>query len=278
MKNSMRNVARVILMAAVAAGCGSAQQAAPQKHVKDILADQPRELISASSLCQRAWASPVFSDGIDRKVNPATVEPDLEHIMADSDEVILASSSGIFTSAISPSGNDAYKYYDVKVIRAWKGNHQVGDLITFAVPRADLSCWGPQALRHGGAASFHTGTDGWQGDTGGPFILFLRKTGSDQTQFIPGYRLTGAEGAQGLFGVPHSPTATEWDKCDISASLKGLENCNTYLESSPATVNAGFGGDSLFKKYDGMPISDFLNEVQATADKLGYAPQDNDAN
>jgi len=251
------------------AAAGAATSAAQEKHVKDILADQPRELISASKLCQRAWSSPAYGYDIVRRVNPATLEPDLEHLMADSDEVIVASSSSNFTSAISPSGTDAYRYYDVRVIRALKGTHKVGDVITFAVPYAMLSCWGNANSPHGGVATFDTRTDGWRSGVYGPFILFLRRTTSDQTRFIPGYRLTGAEGAQGLFGVPHDSTAREWDRCDESSSLKALRNCNSFLESSQSPIMAGFDDKLLSEKFDNMSVSDFLNLLQNMADKTG---------
>ncbi len=271
MQNPISGIGCASLILAIATSYALAQRTAEGKHVKEILSDQPREAISGSKLCQRAWASPAFSDGIARRVAPASLEPDLSHLMADSDEVILASSSSTFAPAISPSGNEAHTYYDVKVMRTWKGSHQVGDIITFAVPNATLSCLGTDTSPHGGIASFSTITLGWRG-AGGPYILFLRKTTSDQVQFIPGYRLTGAGGAQGLFGVPHSPTATEWNKCDLSSSLTGSKRCYSFLEESQAKVKAGFGEDSLFTKYDGMPISEFLEEVQDVADSLGYDP------
>jgi hypothetical protein len=50
-----------------------------------------------------------------------------------------------------------------------------------------------------------------------------------------------------------------------------VEKCNAFLENGQFSVSVPYRLDPLFKKYNGMPLSNFLKEVQATADSLGYA-------
>jgi hypothetical protein len=265
----MRSLAGSILAAAVAAGCGMAQETIPEKHVKDIKAEQTRDVILASPLCQRTRENPHTASHI-RSVAPATLEPDMSSLMEKSDEVILVGDTITSTEAISPSQQDVVKYYDVQVLRSWKGSHKVGDLLTFALPNATVRCTTSLA---NGEPTFTTlsGVSGLKGPVWGAFVLFLRHSQGDEAQLTPGLRLTGGDGLQGMFQVSldlHSHI------CNVAHPRKTGE-CSAFLEASDIPVVDLYVRDPLSKEYDGMPISSFLQEVQATADSLGYATQAN---
>ena len=63
--------------------------------------------------------------------------------MSQSDDVVVASDTLGFASAISPSGEDVGTYFDVKVLRSFKGHSKIGDVLTFGVPRGDVYCEPP---------------------------------------------------------------------------------------------------------------------------------------
>ena len=91
----------------------------------------------------------------------------------------------------------------MKVMRSWKGSHKVGDTLTFAMPGGDLNCL-TTSIPNKRWVTFATLTkDGWSG-TGvlSPIqILFLRQTHGDETPFLPGLRLSGGNGMQGIYTV-----------------------------------------------------------------------------
>jgi len=192
---------RLIVAAAVLPGRGLAQQATPEKHVRDIRAEQPQAVISASPLCQQVRVAGHSEDHAP-DVDPSTLESDISSLMEKSDEVVLG---GAFTDSIhsfSPSGTDAVVYSDVRVLRSWKGSHKVGDLLTFGVPWGGVSCKLPGKRSPGIGFFTLTGGSDWQGiDHGGPYILFLRYSRGNEGQTISGLRLTGGDGLQGLFEV-----------------------------------------------------------------------------
>jgi len=261
----MRSLAGSILAAAVAAGCGMAQETIPEKHVKDIRAEQTQEVILASPLCQRARENPDSASHI-RKVDPATLEPDLTRLMEKSDEVVLGGAATAFTTAISPSGDDVAQYFDVKVLRTLKGSYKAGDTLTFALPWSILTC---------GKVSFVTvPSTPWNGNSQGPFVLFLRQAHGYEAQWISGLQLTGGEGLQGMYVLPVPLKSQDYKNC--TGILRGsVEKCNAFLEASQDPISIENRVDPLIKKYDKTPISEFLKEVQATADSLGYATQAN---
>jgi len=271
METSGHGFARVIVLIATAIGCGLAQEAAPEKHVKDIRAEQTQEMISASPLCQR-----VRTDGHGymhkREVDPATLEKDLTALMQKSDEVVLASIFRTQTRALSPSGEEVIEYFDVKVLRTWKGSHKVGDLLTFAMPWGAVYCGiGPVPIRGAGNASAFTMTGGFDWETiryAGPYVLFLRHSRGDETQLLPGLRLTGGDGMQGLFVVKYG-----YSRECTGVWPDSVAKCSSILEASPETVAVRYRRDPLKKMYEGMPVPSFLNEVQALADSLGYPSQ-----
>jgi hypothetical protein len=108
MRTKGRDFGRIILFAAVAIGYGFAQKLAPEKHVKDIKAEQTQDVISASALCQQ-----VRADGhsyIHRpEVNPSTLSADLFALMQQSDEVILASTFRDQTEALGGRGHRVFR-------------------------------------------------------------------------------------------------------------------------------------------------------------------------
>jgi hypothetical protein len=265
----MRSLAGSILALGVMAGCGMAQETVQEKRVKDIKAEQTRDVIFASPVCQRArdhgsWVIRTH------QVSPATLEPDLSRLMEKSDEVVLAGYAGTSTAATSPSQEDVVKYFDVKVLRSWKGSHKVGDTLTFAIPDAVVRC--TTSLANGEPEFLTLPVIGdWKELYWGAFVLFLRHSQAGEAQLIPGLRLTAGDGEQGMFQVQ---LGIQDSTCD-GVPRDGAEKCNAYLEASQIPVADLYVRDPLFKKYDGMPVSSFLQEIQATADSLGDATQAN---
>src|SRR5947209_5129666 len=121
-------LAQSTLAVVVIVGLGVAQQASKEKHVRDIRAEQSQKTIAASALCQQVRDS---GKAIvhRREVNPGLLETNLLTLMRNSDEVILASLFTDQMDALAPSRDDVIEYYDVRVLRSWKGTHTPGDLV-----------------------------------------------------------------------------------------------------------------------------------------------------
>jgi hypothetical protein len=258
----MKFFLRLAPIAVVATGLGMAQQAVPEKHVKDIRADQPQKAIAASSICQEVRAVGHSKDNV-RSVDPSTLETDLSSLMEKSDEVVLGGAFTASVNSLSPSGKDVVQYFDVRVLRSWKGSHKIGDLLTFGVPWGGVPCGLVSGA--GSSVGFFTLTGGkdWLGITsGGPWILFLRYSHADEAGTISGLRLTGGDGVQGLFEVDRPKPGD-----DCYAVLPGSgQRCSTALDSSQEPISVRYRLDPLKTKYDGMPVSSFLKEVQLLAD------------
>lgn len=283
MRTALVGMIRIGLMFVAAMGYGWAQQPrAAAKRASDIRAEQTRQAIAASPLCQKAIANPTADGTHIYKVPPGMLIPTLKALMAESDEVILSSYPADFASAIAPSGHDAIEYVDVKVLQSWKGSHKPGETVTFEIPTATVEC---SLSPHTGEPLFTTmtGPGVWLGLQGfGPMVFFLRHSQGSETQMTPGLRLTGA-GVQGVFEtnfpIPpesHGRFPPEESGCrdNISAG-KYPENpaeCLAYLRGSDVPIRIPYREDPLLKEYDGMAISDFLNKVQEAADSLGYEP------
>jgi hypothetical protein len=140
MENVLQGFARVIAAVVVlTAGYVQAQEAATEKHVKDIQAEQTHDMVVATALCQQIRASG-HGELQEPVVDPATLETDLSALMRKSDEVVLVGPFRNQMSALSPSGAQAVSYYDVRVLRSWKGSHKVGDLLTFVLPFGAVNC------------------------------------------------------------------------------------------------------------------------------------------
>ena len=296
MKTIARGLVQTILIVGGIVNCGVAQES-PEKHVRDIRAEQTQDVILMSALCKKSKAAhlpkPQFYAHL-RDVNPTTLEKDLPALMQKSDEVVLVGRVNGETMAISPSGEDAIMYLDGKVLRTWKGSHRVGDLITVGFPDGSVKC-GPDKYD---TPSTLTGRDDRLFAAGtymdeGPLVLFVRH---DVTGLVDGFRLTGGDGTQGMFVVKparHSEIINERSKLNAcfraSVSCDGpgvrdrypecrdphieggmIAKCNAAANVSQKAVTIGYGRDLLIEKCDGMPISKFLKKVQAVADSLGY--------
>ncbi|MGA7574573.1 MAG: hypothetical protein WCA97_11350 [Terriglobales bacterium] len=272
MEAIMRDFARVFLVVSIVVGCGLAQDTTKEKHVRDIKAEQTQEAIFASPLCQR-----VKVDGRNYysrpQVNPATLAADLYALMQQSDEVVVTSGPVDLATAISPSGEDVGEYFDVKVLRSWKGTHKVGDLLTFGVPQGTVNCEPTTTVRSGPFVGASTLRMDWLGQGSlGPYVLFLRQSRSDEKELIPGLRLTGGDGLQGFFSVLHNKNGTE-----CTGGPSRFEKCLAVLDTIQEPISVQYRPDPLKKKYDGMPTSKFIKEVQSVADSLGYSGQANSA-
>jgi hypothetical protein len=295
MKTTMCNLVRAILIVAVAVGCGLAQEVtpvpAPEKHVYDIKAEQTREVLLASPLCQRARANPKSANGHTFRLDAATFESDMSSLMEKSDEVVLASWADN-TTAISPSGEDAVQYFDYVVLRTWKGSHKVGDTLTFANPSGYILCYSQPTDRDQSfkispsskirpvattevtppPTMWYTGVNSGSPTTA---VLFLRKSRGSETQLTEGLRLAGGEGTQGMYGVDFNPTTQESITCDgRMANPKSISHCNAILGATQLPISFEFDfNEPLRKRYDGMPFSSFLQEMRSVAESLGYTEQ-----
>lgn len=249
----------LVLVGTLLLGYAPAQEAKYEKHVNDIRAEQPFEVISASPLCQQVRAKD--ESIIDRReVDPATLEKDLSALIQKSDEVVVA----ILTdniSVIAPSGDRAVLYYDAQILRSWKGTHKPGDLLTFSMPRAALSC-GSEPGNDRPSMAFVTTAGGLEWDNFGasPVALFLRQSRGAERRFTPGLRPTGGDGVQGLFGLN-----SKLDR-DCFGPPNSRSVCNTRLDVSQERVRVPYRRDPLKQKYEGMPVPMFLKEVQSTTD------------
>ena len=275
MKTGVRYSLRMVLFVAATIGAGLAQGASPEKHVKAIQAEQPQDVIAASALCQRVRAS--GHNFIDRReIDPATLYSDLSALMQKSEEVVLVS-DGNHARALSPSGEHVIEYFDAKVLRTWKGSHKVGDLLTFAMPFGAVQCeLGPLQSGSSFSTAF-TMTGGFDWETirySGPYVLFLRHSQGNETKVVPGLRLTGGDGMQGLF-VLHS--LDKYNEACNGNIYVPMERCKAEVDVSQEPVAIRYRKDPLKKKYEGMPASTFLKEVQSLANSLGYTTQDSKA-
>lgn len=272
MKIITRDVVGVAWVLGSIVALGVAQKAEPDKHVKDIRAGQPQEFIAASSLCKRVEVG-VRAYVHRREIDPRTLETDLHNLMRKSDDVILASNFTDELDALAPSGEDAVEYYDVKVLRTFKGSHRIGDLVTYTLPMGGVYC-GPEPLQrsavNSGAVTLTGGPD-W-GRTGfqGPFVLFLRRSRGEETKLMPELRLAGGEGLQGMFALRDHYDRANYTDC-LAVLPGGAAKCTAELETSADTVKIPYGPDPLHKEYDTMRVSQFLIEVQSVADSLASA-------
>jgi hypothetical protein len=272
MKTITRDFVRVVLVAAFTVAPGGAQHAEPDKHVKDIRAEQTQEIIAASSLCKRVKVG-VHGYVHRREVDPAMLETDLYRLMQNSDDVILASDFIDEIDALAPSGEDAIEYYDVKVLRTFKGSHKVGDLVTYTLPRGGVYC-GPKPLQgsavNSGAVTSTGGSEWGKTRFQGPFVLFLRRSRGEETELTPGLRLAGGDGLQGMFALRDHYDRVNYTDC-LGVLPGGAAKCIAELEASAETVKIPYGLDPMHKKYDTMPVPSFLIEVQSVANSLASA-------
>lgn len=280
MKIRISRIGRVSWIFAIAIGYGAAQQTAPEKHVKDIEKEHSRQVIIASPLCQRVRANPGAPNQHEYPVDRSTLALDLKSLMEQSEDVILTTSPTRGVTAIAPSGDDVLDFNDVRVLRTWKGSYKPGDTVTFSIPFTHASC----SLEPGGETPSFTTLVGLgeltrEQDRFGrdeERILFLRHAQGSEKQLAPGLRMTGGSGWQGMYSVqfPWPSPLIEESHCENDISHNKFPSdaklCMEFLDTSDMPIFVPLKIDPLFKKYNGMQVSEFLDEVQKTAESLEY--------
>jgi hypothetical protein len=102
----------------------------------------------------------------------------------------------------------------------------------------------------------------------GPFVLFLRQSQGKESQLVQGLLPAGGAGLQGMFPVDIAANDEAINPC-TGIPPGSLRWCDSFLETSQYPVVVPYVPDPLGKKYDGMPIADFLNEVRNLAADQG---------
>ncbi len=264
----MRILIGAMLIPAVTLGTGWPQSTSRQLRLSDIKAQQTQEAIFASAPCRRAVEAPQGRVIQPYPVDPKTLVQNLNTLIERSDDVILA---GVMDHAVvlSPSGEGPATYFEVRVIRSWKGQYHSGDALTFGMPIGMVPC---EPTSRPNWSSFWVEPDDFGVTTSGPYVyvLFLRESKDIETKSVQGLRLTAGEGVQGMFliQVPEPPPSDAERYC--SDALHGsVRHCDSYLGTSRSPVMDPYKGDPLASKYGGMPVSDFLREVQSVAARQG---------
>lgn len=127
---------------------------------------------------------------------------------------------------VSPSGEEPITMYQAGVIRRWKGFGS--DSIVFSVPFG-MVVFDRDTRADASIPGFQPPRNGHR------YVLFLRFSYGDERQLAPALRLVG-DSVQGAFEV------------------------------SDETINPAFHLDSLDQKYMGVPVPQFLKEVQSAVD------------
>ena len=254
--------------AAAVLATGQEQSASKELRVDDMMAQQPRKAIVASAPCRRAWESPEHHITQSRATDPQTLFHDLGSLMENSEEVVLAGRTYSHSWVLSPSSESVATYFDVKVIRTWKGSHNVGDVLTFGIPMGTVHC-GETESHHSVSFSTMDGTSDLKGyGYVGPYVLFLRKAQGKEAQLVQGLFPAGGEGLQGMYPIQLPPTSEESRRCN--GVLPGhLEWCDSFLDTSQSPIIVPYVHDPLAKQYEGMSMSEFLHEVRAVATEQG---------
>jgi hypothetical protein len=259
----------LLLAVAVAAAWGQEEAAVPEKHVRQLRAEQPREMQWASPLCQKVLASGQASY---RRVtvDPATLETSLQALMEKSDEVVVTNFMGYTASVISPSGEDVITYMEGRVVRSLKGTHKPGDLVTLAGPQGGIAC-GPEETSLG-VDKLLWPPDQWGTDrTPALPLLFLRRSRAGEDDLPQGSLRLAGNGVQGYFALPTSPGfgPNAVALCEGTDASR-RKRCNAALDEDTMRIRFGYKSDPLKKMYERATVSQFLQEVQALADRSGY--------
>lgn len=272
MKTIMRNLIGLAFIAAAVVRAALTQNTTPELRLRDIKAQQPQETIYESMACQNARKDPRGSIYQDYVVDPRTLVKDLNALMENSDEVVLAGRLGE-AAVISPNGKSPATYTEVRVIRSWKGSHHAGDNLIFGSPFGHVSC---EPTGRFDGSTFLVTAWGWGVPVPEPvdfvWVLFLRQSKGDETQWVQGLRLATGEGLQGVFTIGVPPSTHDEPDPECSGNQWSWQRCDAYLQASqfPVMVSAP---DPLAKRYDGMPVPDFLHEVQSVAGRAGIAEE-----
>jgi hypothetical protein len=274
MKTIMKNLTGVALVTAAALETLWPQSTAHELRLTDLKAQQPQETIHASAPCQRAREAPDQHIIQRIPIDPATLVPDLNTLIEKSDEVVLATYRD-HMPLLSPSGESATTYFEVRVIRSWKGSHRAGDILTFGLPggylRCELSVVFPSFWVLLGGTDYDRHND-YEYHLDGPhaYVLFLRMSEDKEKQLVQGLRSAAGEGVQGIFPIEIPFPSDAFDKC-FDRRNNNVQLCDSYLENSESPVMVPYVHDPLRKKYGGMSVPDFLHEVQSVAAAQGFA-------
>jgi hypothetical protein len=265
----MKTIMLTILTAA-ALGTACPQTASRGVRLSELKAQQPpEEVIFDSALCQRAREAPNHTISRHPPIDPKTLMPDLNSLIAKSNDVVLATYRD-HAELVSPSRENPVMYVEVRVIRSWKGSHRAGDILTFGWPggriRCDSEIQSAVWVMPGGDAS--GGNNGQLIDQA--FVLFLRQSKDQEAQLVEGLRPAAGEGMQGFFPIHILDPTGMRETCPDSHDYKPWENknvepCASYLETNRSPIVVPYAHDPLHKKYNGVPASDFLREVQSVA-------------
>jgi hypothetical protein len=253
------------------------QQVTAELHVNDIRASQPDKFISASQPCQSATHA-----GIKKLyLNSYIVEQEsylqtMSELYSISDEVILAEFKSS-VNAIAPDSRNVIKYIDSYVISSWKGTHAAGSIITITIPDGSVNCDNSVKVNTNTPFAMTSARGGeWQGEGSGPYLLFLKQSSSQESQILPGYRLAGGDGLQGLFGL-ESRSKAVWSchQFTLEPSTTLADNCVNDYKQSDLIIRVPNNFDPLKKIYAGHPVLQLLKDVEAASINRAHANQDN---
>jgi hypothetical protein len=267
MRTILRNLAGSLLVAAAALGTGQPQSATQEIRPRDFRAQQPKEVVSESAPCQRAREAPRGRISQDYVIDPSSLVPDLKTLVDMSDDVILA---GVLDRAtvLSPSGESTATYLEVRVIRRWKGSHHAGDTLTFGLPIGAVGCELTPQLDGSRFEVTPENNFGFSAPKPLPliYVLFVRKSRGNESQFVQGLRLTAGDGLQGIFGIEVPGSTNEEPVTDCDGGQKwSWQRCDGYVKTSQSPVLNPNSRDPLAKTYRGMPAAEFLQVVQSVA-------------
>ena len=281
----MNKLTGALLLAGAALATAQPPSAARELSITDIKAQWPPEAISASDVCRRVRDDPrkretgmqdIQTVVFERyAANAKTFVPDLHTLTEKSDEVILVGVIS-YDSVPSPSGQSVATYDQARVIHSWKGPHHAGDVLVFGTPYGILDC-APTPSPTPSTPKTRIYLGGLS-PAGGPYlyVLFLRQAKGDETQLVQGLFPAAGQGTQGMFMIPVPELRKDYsgDYCiGIYMQVNG-KSCDTAMQSNESPVKVlpnteeppdPHPPDPLFKKYNGMPASEFLKEVQAAA-------------
>ena len=292
---------RAILALIIAIGSAAAQDHNAEKHVPEITADFKAKYpqgVADSSLCQRAKQQhPPYSRLRVYELNRLTLESDLSDLVRISDEVVMVGTPLRAVTVLTPSGEDALTYTDVRILHSWKGSHKIGDVLTFEMPQGFLTC-GPGHMEFSGTQvgpwpgfGYHTPSHAYSPD--GPYLLFLRQPGEDSE--TKAFRLAGGNGLQGSFDlIPDqiiSDVRSSYASCFLASYDAGwchsyphewspewcrnskideqnIKHCNEVVRVGHEAIFVnGVDQDEVRKKYHGQSVASFLRTLDGAADE-----------
>ena len=158
-------------------------------------------------------------------------------------------------------------YYDVTVLPTWKGPHKVGDLPTFACPgELSAAAWFPRSTARMILQRFRrtsTGETPLESRT----CCSCMSRGAMRPRSRRGSDARETTVRRGCLHFPLRTTiainTTESALQTAQPCFLAAGNCIAALDQSQETVKVRYRLDPLKTKYEGMPVPDFLKEVQS---------------